>query len=170
MPWSPTMDGSLHEQSLPNNESAGAVFNSGMADPPVGSSYSAVTFTIKGGGSDSGTISFKHADTDGTILATSETYDTSQITTSYKEITLNFLAPITISANQGVVCDNTSNDGTITLKANTSTSTSNYSSCQGIPTYAPVGGAAIGNYIEITLGSGSTAGTRLPPPPIVVHF
>ena len=164
MPWTPTMTGSLHNQSLPNNESAGAVFNTGMADPPVGSTYGAATFTIKGGGSDTGTISFKHADTDGTILATSETYNSANITTIYQEISLNFDPPITISADQGVVVDNTSNSGTITLKANTSTSTAYYSSCQQVPTYPPVGSAAIGNKIEITLGTASGGAILLPPP------
>ena len=54
--------------------------------------------------------------------------------------------------------------GTITLKANTSTSTAYYSSCQQVPTYPPVGSAAIGNKIEITLGTASGGAILLPPP------
>jgi hypothetical protein len=150
--WSPTMTGLLHEQSVPNTDSAGAVFNSGLATPPISNSYSDVTFEIQSVTSTAGTITFQHYDTDGTVLATTGSYDTSNLTTSYQAITLSFSSPITILDDQGIVCDNTSNNGTIKIKANTSTSTSNYSSCQQIPTYIPTSApAAIGNYIEITL-------------------
>ena len=177
--WTPTMTGSLHNQTIPNNESCGSVFKAGIGTPPLSTDFKTAKFSLRYlSSSVTGSIYCRHLNSSGNTLQTAPALDASTLTGTYAEYAFEFATDINISAGEAVVidCSAGSLSGDIQLKANSSTSTSNYVGCQQAPVYVPDSPSSlIGNYPEITLDSDAppppeSGGTHFPPPPLVVRF
>ena len=137
----------------------------------IGNSVTKVTFSLKKQGSPTGTVEVKIV-TPSSSTDSDNSIATSSITTSSADYEFNFASGVTISANSYITClvsDAGDSSNRVQCDFNQSSETNvemwlgaNYDTLQennSCPRMAVYGSSAP-----------SSSGTRLPPPPIVVHF